>query len=79
MPLTKAQIEVLRHAAEFPCFETTDGKTTHHPLLPFKGAIARSVTSSLLAKGYLDASGRITLSGRGALLISPEATSEVAP
>jgi len=77
MPLTKAQIAVLRHASEFSVWESQEGDVTkHHQFLPYKGAPAKKIIAMLLSRGWLDASGRITQSGRGKLLTDPVATSE---
>lgn len=74
MSLTKAQIVVLRHAQE----KTVYGfNNSPHKELPYRGAPARKIINVLRRKGFLNNDGRITLAGKGALLISPEATSEV--
>jgi hypothetical protein len=71
--LTRAQIVVLRHAQE----KTVYGfNNSPHKDLPYRGAPARRVIKLLREKGFLNNEGRITLTGKGALLISPEATSE---
>lgn len=81
MPLTKAQIAVLRHATEFSVWEdprVPDEKARpYHQFMPYKGAPASKIVGVLRSKGWLDASGRITQSGRGKLLTDPVASSEL--
>lgn len=78
MPLTKAQIAVLRHASEYSVWEAdSNGLTHHHPFLPYKGAPARNIIRCLLQNGWIGANGMITVSGKGKLLTDPMATSEL--
>lgn len=76
MALSKAQIEVLRHASEYSVFEAgAEGKRLH-AFLPYKGAAGAKVVKTLIARGLLNKLGHITLSGKGKLLTCPVATSE---
>jgi len=74
MPLTTAQIAFLRFARSEPIL--VDQKI--HPDLPLNGAAAWAVYHSLRKRGYVDLSGQITSAGQGALLRSPQASSEFA-
>jgi hypothetical protein len=74
MALTRAQIDVLRYALADSVYEA-DGITLH-AWMPFKGAPGRAVIKALKRKGFLGENGRATEAGRGALLTSPEASSE---
>jgi hypothetical protein len=74
MPLTRAQIEVLRFATVYSVYET-DGKTLH-AFFPYRGAPAHKLIAKLQKSRWLGTDGRTTEAGRGALLNSPEASSE---